>query len=171
MNQHDGAPVAPYLYHLEPGYVFGSRERTIIRTVLGSCVAITLWDKNTRTGAMCHFLFPSPGKNDPPTSCFGPNAFTALLSIMKEYGCPPQHLIAQIYGGARPSFDSVSSIGSDNIRMAQKLLLRERILFASEDTGGILGRKVLFDTWTGETAVTKVNRLRQGDWHESLRGI
>jgi len=84
---------------------------------------------------------------------------------MHDFGCNTQQLIAQVYGGARPSLDSTSSIGADNVRMAQRMLSRQGIAFASEDTGGVMGRKILFDTWTGETVVMKVNTLRSADWH------
>jgi len=164
MARNDDLPAAG-MYHLEPGFVYGCRHRTIIRTVLGSCVAVTLWHPQSRTGAMCHYLFPTPGKNNQPTACFGNVAIKAMLSLMHDFGCPTQQLAAQVYGGARPSFDTTSSIGDDNVRMAQRMLSRHGIPFASEDTGGVMGRKILFDTWSGETVVMKVHSLRSGDWH------
>lgn len=43
---------------LQPGeFYFGDRE-TRLRTILGSCVAITLWHPRLRIGGMCHYLLP-----------------------------------------------------------------------------------------------------------------
>ena len=44
---------------LNPGeYAFGT-ELDRIRTILGSCVAVTFWHPGLRLGAMCHYLLPA----------------------------------------------------------------------------------------------------------------
>ena len=46
---------------LQPGdFYFGDKD-TRIRTILGSCVSITLWHPTRLIGGMCHFLLPFRG--------------------------------------------------------------------------------------------------------------
>ena len=39
---------------LQPGELWFGDEQTRIRTILGSCVAVTLWHPGRRIGGMCH---------------------------------------------------------------------------------------------------------------------
>ena len=46
---------------LQPGdFYFGDRD-TRIRTLLGSCVSITMWHPRLHVGGMCHFMLPERG--------------------------------------------------------------------------------------------------------------
>lgn len=45
-------------YFLEPGYVYLASQPTVISGVLGSCVAVCLYDRKRRVGGMNHFRFP-----------------------------------------------------------------------------------------------------------------
>ncbi len=153
-----------HTYHLEPGFVFAARERVTIRTVLGSCVAVCVWDRAKRFGGMNHFLYAAPGEEDVSTPRFGAVAIPALLRMMKELGSRRGDLEAQVYGGAtRPEY-SHSTAGARNSEIARELLEKYRVPIISRDTGGHLGRKILFDTYSGHVAVLKVHRLRQEDW-------
>lgn len=37
-------------YYLHPGYIYISRQQETIQTVLGSCVAVCLWDQSQKCG-------------------------------------------------------------------------------------------------------------------------
>jgi chemotaxis protein CheD len=150
-------------YHLEPGFIYAHTEGAIIRTVLGSCVAVCLWDSDKMIGGMNHFLYPAPSSGEPPTARFGTVATGALIRLMKELGSHQAAMSAQIFGGAK-SHDHPSAIGPKNIETAREVLLHKGIPVVSEDVGGTMGRKVLFDTRNGHAAVLKVRTLRQEDW-------
>jgi chemotaxis protein CheD len=51
------------------------------------------------------------------------------------------------------------------VRIAREVLQRKKIAISSEDTGGTMGRKVLFCTGTGEAAVLKTHKIRESDWY------
>jgi len=55
------------------GTVFAAREPTVIETLLGSCVAVCLWDPETRVGGMNHFLLrtrrTTPASIPPASEC------------------------------------------------------------------------------------------------------
>ncbi|MDO8775427.1 MAG: chemotaxis protein CheD, partial [Burkholderiaceae bacterium] len=43
---------------LQPGEVYFGGRDTRIRTLLGSCVAITMWHPGMLAGGMCHYMLP-----------------------------------------------------------------------------------------------------------------
>ena len=56
---------------LLPGeFHFGDQDDRII-TLLGSCVAITLWHPEKRIGGMCHYMLPSPMYREKPSELNG----------------------------------------------------------------------------------------------------
>ena len=48
----------PPVMHLQPGELIFGRGRGTIQTLLGSCVAVTLWHPQRRLSGMCHFVLP-----------------------------------------------------------------------------------------------------------------
>lgn len=147
-------------YFLERGFVYFSAKPVVVSTVLGSCVAVTLWDSRLRAGAMCHFLHAAARNPAQATPVYGNAATKALLSLMDDAGSNRKDLEAQIIGGA-------SLQGQENskgIEAARRMLSRRGVRVVSEDTGGRMGRKVVFDLYSGEVAVLKVHKLRDSDW-------
>lgn len=164
MFQSSDVP-APANYFLKPGYIFVPSKPTVVSTVLGSCVAVVLWDRKRKTGGINHFQLPTYQKPDPPTARYGDASTVMLIRMMMEDGSKPKHLEAQIFGGAYNHDVSSKNVGRENIRIARKILARHEIRVVSEDVGGERGRKIIFDSAANEVAVLKVDRLRKGDWH------
>lgn len=157
-------------YHLEPGYVYCSGKGAVIRTVVGSCVAVCLWDVKKCAGGMNHFMHPKRGENDKRTTYFGDVALPVLVNMMRrEFGSRKIDLHAQIYGGGSPMNFSEATVGKDNIAVAKDFISGIGIRLVSEDVGGSMGRKLLFDTATGQVAILKVQQLRQDDWIKRLK--
>jgi len=155
---------------LDPGYVYFTRDAVSIRAVLGSCVSITMWDRRLRCGGMNHYLYPSVLTRMQATPKYGNVAIAVLIKLMLEAGCKPRDIEAQIIGGAFPRSERGTNVGLENVRVARRFLAKRGIGVVSEDTGGSLGRKVIFDVGTGEVAVLKVHRLRRVDWVKRIRG-
>ncbi|HOZ46094.1 MAG TPA: chemotaxis protein CheD [Candidatus Hydrogenedentes bacterium] len=155
---------SPIDYYLEPGYIFFSKVAATARTVVGSCVVVCLWDKSLKYGAMGHYLFPMTRDPKEATARYGNVAIPELVRLMEEAGCTRTSLVAQILGGARPADSATCDIAEQNVALARDLLARKAIKVLSEDVGGTMGRKLVFNTGTGEVAVLKVHRLRRSDW-------
>ncbi|MBN1759972.1 MAG: chemotaxis protein CheD [Chitinispirillaceae bacterium] len=156
-------------YHLEPGFVYASAKGAVIRTVVGSCVAVCLWDSGKQVGGMNHFVHPVTGRHDPRTTSYGNVALHVLVKMMRsEFGSRKSDLQAQIFGGASPMNMGIRSVGPENVAVARAFLGNLGIRIVSEDVGGNLGRKILFDTATGQAAVLKVQQLRGDDWVKSI---
>jgi chemotaxis protein CheD len=158
-------------YYLEPGYVFVNGNGMVIRTVVGSCIVVALWDCKKKVGGMNHYIHPKTNDPQQRTTVYGNIALPVLLSLMqREFCCNVNDLQAQVFGGATPSEFSSTTEGKKNISIAMKYLSKNRIHIISKDVGGFVGRKILFDTATGHTAVLKVQRIRRDDWYDKSMG-
>jgi len=151
-------------YYLEPGHIYFTTEPSIVRTVLGSCVAVCLWDRKRHTGGMNHFVYPLVREATKATAKFGNVSTIRLVQLMDEAGCSRENIVAQIIGGATKESSDNGQMGVENARVARKVLERYGIAIVSMDVGGEMGRKVIFDVGTGEVAVLKVHKLRDADW-------
>ena len=163
MAHSDNPPAVKYL--LEPGYIYLPAEPATISAVLGSAVSVCLYDRKRGVGGMNHYPFPFTAESARATACYGNVATIALIRMMIDDGSRRKHLEAQILGGAHNTDVSEKNIGRENVRVARKILLREKIALASEDIGGVKGRKIVFTTDTSDVAVMKVAKLRRGDWY------
>lgn len=159
-------PPAIVNYYIKPGFIYLADQQTSISAVLGSCVAVCLYDRRLKTGGMNHFLLPEIHKKNSTTPRYGNVATHALVRMMLNNGSFRNDLEAQIFGGAyNKTVSEKKDIGRDNVAIARKTLKKEKIRITSEDTGGNRGRKVVFDTFSNEVAIVRVDRLRQNDWY------
>lgn len=152
-------------YFLQPGFIYLPLVPTVISAVLGSCVAVCLFDPKHKTGGMNHFRLPESPGGMKRTSLYGDIATRTLIKMMLAEGSKIKDLEAQIIGGAMNQEIMNEDVGAENIRVARGILKKAGIRIASEDIGGEKGRKVVFDTSTNTTAVIKVEKLRAGDWY------
>lgn len=152
-------------YFLKPGYIFLSVNPTIISTVLGSSVSVCLYDRKRRMGGMNHFKLPSIADPRKSTAEYGNIATLTLIRMMLGDGSKRKNIEAQIFGGAFQPGVSGIDVGSENVKVAQKVLARERLQVVSEDVGGQKGRKIVFDTSKNEIVVIRVEKIRDGDWY------
>jgi len=147
---------------LEMGGLEAIVGESVLSAVTGCSVVVTLHSPARSCGGMCHFNRPK-GKDHELTTHHGNGAILELARRMKALDCSSRELQAQIVGGASiPGMKGCESLA--NIKMAERLLKRFGVQVISRDTGGHLGRKILFNTRTGEVVVMKTAHLRQSDW-------
>lgn len=157
--------LVPINYYLKPGYIFVAAKPAAISAVLGSCVAVCIYDRKRMAGGMNHFRFPFVQDRRRATAGYGNAATFTLIRMMINDGSGIEHLEAQIYGGAYDQEFCSGDIGRENVMVVRKILAKYRIRIISEDVGGEKGRKVVFHTYTNEIAVLKVDKLRMSDWY------
>jgi len=149
------AEEAPESVYLHPGQIFTASHAVLVSTVLGSCVAVCLWDPVARVGGMNHFLLPS-GRNDPR---YGNAAMQQLVDEMTGRGALVARMVAKVFGGACviPGFaDPRQAIGARNADVARQSLAASFIPIRAEQTGGRRGRKLLFHTGSGAAFVKEI---------------
>lgn len=142
--------------YLHPGQLVVSHEPAEIVTVLGSCVAVCIWDTARRIGGANHFLLPYWSGNGHSSPRFGNVATRALVAELLRLGCRRGGLQAKIVGGAcvvdafrgRPDH-----LGIQNADAARRALADEGVSVVGEDVGGARGRRMVFHTANGECHV------------------
>jgi chemotaxis protein CheD len=135
---------------LGQGDIHCSAEPSILVTVLGSCVAVCLWDPIRRVGGMNHFVLPTDPHGE-KSARYGDFAVDKLVDRMQRLGCKSVGLQAKVFGGAAVlPFAGGESVGSNNVRVALERLRDHRIPVTVQRTGGTLGQQIRFLTNTGE---------------------
>ena len=134
-------------YFLLPSTLRVSTVPCTLETVLGSCVAICLYDVKKQYGGMNHFLLPVWDNKGHATAKYGNIATTRLIERMLALGSDKNNLVAKVFGGATDIIRyNMYKVGTQNIELAIQLLEHHRIPILTSDTGGSKGRKVLMNT-------------------------
>lgn len=141
-----------YLQHfLYPSSLFVGKEPYLVKTILGSCVAICLWDSKLRIGGINHYMLPHWNGNDLASPKYGNIATDKLIDRLLFHGSKIEDLQAKIFGGGEMmQTNSRTLIGERNIRVARIMLEERKIPIVASSTGGKRGRKIIFFTDTGE---------------------
>lgn len=138
---------------IEGSFKVSRREGDVLSTVLGSCVAVCLYDTLARLGGMNHFLLAEPSvgvANDAHSlERFGAFAMEQLINEMLKNGARRETMRAHVYGGGmlRPGMER---IGTANRAFARNFLERDRIVISHEDVGGNSARRVEFRAVSGQ---------------------
>ena len=143
-------------YYLHPGQLFASTDSHEVTTILGSCVAVCLWDPDVKIGGINHYLLPSFSGAGDASARFGDISIRELLAKLTTLGCDRRRLKAKIFGGAcvlEAFRNQKDHLGSQNIRTARELLAAEAIPVIGESVGGQRGRKLIFATDDGSAWV------------------
>lgn len=139
-------------------------EPGVLKTVVGSCIALCIWDKVKKIGGMVHIMMPR-SKNGVPVSK-GKYADTAVHALYKELmtkDCQKHNLVASLIGGAsvfgsKLAVNGKKTIGVENYETAKEQLQQYRIPIQTIEIGGTFGRRVVFDCAGGNITVTKLDR-------------
>jgi chemotaxis protein CheD len=112
-------------------------------TVLGSCVAVCLYDDVARLGGMNHILLPGEQSDQGSHARYGVHLMELLINGVLRSGGQKSRLRAKVFGGARISKANVE-IGAKNAAFVRTFLSVEGIACTSESLGGRQARKVQF---------------------------
>jgi len=146
---------------LQPGEFFVGDASHRIRTVLGSCVSVTLWNPIEKVGAMSHFLLAtrsagaglSAGSLRGMDGRYGDEALQLMLHELRRRGTQPALCQAKIFGGGdmfpRRRVRGALAIGRRNGEAARQLLQARGIEVISESLFGEGHRQIAFDVNTG----------------------
>ena len=145
--------------YMHAGQLVIATEPTQITTILGSCVAVCVWDPVSRIGGMNHFMLPFDSGTQTATPRYAKHATAALLVDVALAGARLTRLRAKIFGGAcvMEAFRSAGrDLGAQNVEIARQLLASARVTIVAEDVGGNHGRKLVFRTDNGEAVIKRV---------------
>lgn len=154
---------------LQTGDCYFAVQPTIVTTILGSCLAVTMNAPKQGLGTICHAFLPDSSERDPrkgkdPQICrYVDTALQNMLETMDKMGVPRRDLVIKMFGGAAGiavagMAKTSYNIGRRNVEMAKKLLRFARLEVQVESVGGNYGRKLMFHTQTGEVWLKKLNQ-------------
>jgi chemotaxis protein CheD len=160
---HGGAEI-----FLQPGEWCFDRTGVRLRTVLGSCVAVTLWHPRRKIGGMCHFMLPTRSRVREVGDLDGRYGDEALLLLDREAtraGTRLQDYEAKLFGGAS-MFTSLpvpasarsgvgtsgvtASVSARNVDQAWALVERHELTVSGHSLGGVAHRQVIFEIESGD---------------------
>lgn len=145
---------------LQIGEVMASADAMLLQTVLGSCVAVCLYDPVAQIGGMNHILLPGKGGAATGTR-FGEEAMKHLIDLLTRLGADPTRLIAKAFGGGNvlPCFQP-PTIGDENVRFVLQFLAARDLPLVAQRLGGDHAVQLTFSTGTGKASVRAVDGSR-----------
>lgn len=140
--------------YLPPGAFYFGAGSLRLHTVLGSCVAITLWHPQLRRGGMCHYLLPDRClRGAALDGRYAGGAMGLFLRAIRVSGAPPASWQVKLFGGGRMFGNAATSpvdVGQRNIESGRHLLREHGFRISAEHVAGHGHRTIILDLQTGE---------------------
>ncbi len=155
------------------GELHAAAEPTIIYTLLGSCVAVCIYDSQKHIGGMNHIFLPG-GNSSTSSTRYGENAIKNLLQKIIKLGGNQKDMIAKAFGGGHviPAISEEIGVGSKIVDFVISFLKENKIELVAHDFGGNMPRKVFFHTDTGMAYVKQLSpRLAKLANQKKLKGF
>ena len=154
-------PVELRSVYLKPGELLITCDPCEVTTVLGSCVSVTFFNLKFRYAAICHGMLPGPLPNPDsmPVHADRYKYLSEVIPVMAEkfrrLGGAMGDVEVKVFGGGNVIGlsnleNSDRWIGTVNVQAAYALLELESLKIKSRSVGGNRGRKILFNTHTGD---------------------
>jgi chemotaxis protein CheD len=149
---------------LYPADIFVDKSPHIVGTVLGSCISVCLHDPVLRQGAINHFILPQWNGHDLATMKYGNLAIIRILEELLTLGSKYEDIVAKVFGGAEVLTGTPTNfhIGRRNTHIAIEILTEFKIPILLSDVGGNRGRKINFNTLTGEVEYDFIRHRERG---------
>jgi chemotaxis protein CheD len=151
-----GSPAGPSQPRVVIGigeHAIAGPESQIVTHALGSCVAVCLWDPETRVGAMLHFLLPesrvNPDRAKKQPGTFADTGIPLLIQEAMQRGLNKKRCRAHLFGGAAVGAQGGLDVGKRNALAARRLLWQHGIFIHAEALGGTEPRTVNFSVADG----------------------
>jgi chemotaxis protein CheD len=143
---------------LNPGELYFTRQPAVISTLLGSCIAITLWHPRWRMGGMCHYLLTDRRQykraEAHPPGHYATDAIEYFLQQARSNGCRPREFEVKLFGGGN-MFDGIQrhlssiNVAQVNASEGRRLLQENGFSVKAADVGGSRYRKIYFELASG----------------------
>ena len=160
VRRHAAHPHHEPSRRVDIGQVEASRHAVRLHTILGSCVAVCLYDPAAGVGGMNHILVPSSTGTRCGARC-GVHAMELLINAVMRQGGDRRRLVAKAFGAGNvlPVF-STPTVGELNAKFVRDFLRTEGIPLLAERLGGDQAVRVSFHTHTGRALVHTVDGSR-----------
>lgn len=155
-------------FNIKIGEIVVAEAPAILKTTLGSCVAVILYDKINKIGSMIHIMFPdSKGGYVAKPGKFADTGVPLLLEKTLKAGAQKNNLTTYIVGGnylteSRIEVNGVSfNVGKSNIDAVKMALKKEDISFIEKDIQRDTGTVAIFNVGKGVLKVKYLERFKK----------
>jgi chemotaxis protein CheD len=159
-DAHRDLPPSARIF-LYPGELCVTREPTIVSTVLGSCVSVTMFHPRLKVGAMCHAMLPENGASSASEAFrFVDHAMLHMLEEFTRLGVRHDEIEVKLFGGSDviAALSAAATIGEQNVEKALEIIDKERLRLFARDVRGEQGRKIFFHTHTGGVLLKRIKK-------------
>lgn len=146
---------------VDTGEIGVSSELVILQSVaLGSCVAIAVYDKESKIGGLAHIMLPGRSQSTNFDTKYAEDAIETLLDSMMKQDTKLGNLEISVVGGANvlQEGDIPDKVIESVLDYLRKLKLKPNRM----RVGGIERRSLFLDTSSGNVYYT------EGDSHEKI---
>jgi chemotaxis protein CheD len=134
----------------------------ILRTILGSCIGICVYDPENGVGGLAHIMLPNQTAEAVNLKKYAETAIPMMIEDMITEGADKKQIKAKITGGAtmfKMASDSfIGAIGVNNTKRVREVLEENGIQIMAEDVGGDYGRTIDFYIKTGQVKIKSLGR-------------
>lgn len=138
-------------------FVIGRSPQILVTLGIGSCVAVCLYEKTSKIGALLHIMLPiyleelAGGRGQFNPLRFADTALGLAVVELEKLGVVKERLSAKLVGGAQMfvAFSKTHDVGAKNVEQTERILNVLGIAIAAEEVKGTIGRSVEFDLGTG----------------------
>lgn len=162
MNLYEGELLKIYL---KPSEIYFAERASLIETVLGSCISVTMYDRRSGVGIICHCLLPRC-KNERPCERRCPDgpkyvdcSMRRMIEQFDSHDVKRNDIEVKMFGGADMfAGGKAASVGRQNIETAMNVIASEGLNLIALDVGGTQGRRIFFNTHTGEVFLKRLKK-------------
>jgi chemotaxis protein CheD len=144
---------------LPMGQIALAQHEGVLRTLLGSCMGVALYDRRLKIAALAHIVLPKSNGQAHLPGKFADTAIPEMIRAMQDKAAADKlKLSAKIAGGANMfgSADTRNTIGVLNIEAVERILDELRIPVIGRHCGGEQGRRMLLDAANGMVTIDMV---------------
>ncbi|AKU94042.1 Chemotaxis protein methyltransferase CheR [Labilithrix luteola] len=156
-------PPAPFVPNpaaevaITAGGLHASAKGEVVRTLLGSCVAVCLYDPVARIGGMNHFMLPDGESSERNPAAFGVHAIELLVNAMMKLGGDRRRFVAKVFGASElPGRNASVGVATRNAAFSIEFLESDGIKVVAQKLGGTKPLSVRFETDSGRVLVREV---------------
>jgi chemotaxis protein CheD len=150
---------------LKPGECYASERPATVSMVLGSCVAVIMFNARMKVGAICHAVLPVCHSNDGNDCRYVDSSILCMIRKLERMGIRREEIEVKLLGGAdviECTDGNGISVGRQNIETALKTIEKENLRLEASDIGGKQGRKIHFNTSNGKVIFKRIASIGEG---------
>jgi chemotaxis protein CheD len=156
----DKKPEEVFEVFLQPGEFYWGDADTRIRTILGSCVAVTIWHPKKQVGGMCHIILPQRCEShkkshagEEKSAKYADEAISLMMYEMNKIKVRPKDCQVKVFGGSNMfpqlHINQKQNIGDRNLHAVLMHLADNGFQVSANHYGGEDSRYIIFDIWSG----------------------